>query len=415
MTHPLTRSQERMLIGILAAVQFVHIIDLMIVIPLGPDFALALGIPLNRLGWVGGAYTLAASLAGLVAAVYLDRFDRRNALLFCLSGLTVMTGLCAFAWDFYSLVTIRFVAGLFGGPCTAICFAVVADCIPSERRGTAMGRVMAAFSMASILGVPFGLELARLYDWHAPFVATAAATFAVLAFTWRVMPSLTGHLAVGARVKSLHALRHLLLHPLHLMVFAYASLAMFAAFLLIPHLASFVQFNLGLPREELGWLYMAGGLGSFTVLQVAGKILNTVSPSKVAAVGTCVLVTVCYAGMIHLPHLLPPIAIYVLFMSSMSVRGVCNNTLASGVPAPHQRAGFLALMNCISQTFAALGAFVSATMLHEGANRALIGFDRAAWLAIAVSLTVPPMMWLVERHVRRRDHATQLIPPPGSA
>lgn len=405
---------EGMLLLILSAVQFVHIVDLMMVIPLGPDFAAALDIPLHRLGWIGGSYTLAASLAGIVAAVYLDRYDRKRMLLVCLSGLCVFTALGAAAWDFSSLVAIRFVTGLFGGPCTAICFAMIADAVPPARRGSAMGKVMGAFSIASIIGVPFGLELAHRYTWHMPFLATALLAALVLLGAWRWMPSMTGHLVAGARVKSFAVLKGLVMHKLHWQVFAFGSVSMFAAFLLIPHMASFVQFNLGLPRDELGWLYMAGGAASFVVLQVAGKILNRVDASKLAVFSTAVLIGTCYWGMIDVSHLLTPMLIYVLFMGSMSVRGVCNNTLASKIPSPQQRAGFLALHNCISQMFAALGAFVSTLLLTEAPDKSLIGFDNAAWLAIATSLFVPALMWWVERHVRLRDKATQLIPPAGS-
>lgn len=414
MTQAVRHPREGLLLFILSAVQFVHIVDLMMVIPLGPDFAAALDIPLDRLGWVGGSYTLAASLVGVLAAVYLDRYDRRRLLLVCLAGLCVTTALGAVAWSFTSLVAIRFITGMFGGPCTALCFAVIADAVPHERRGSAMGKVMTAFSMASIFGVPFGLELAHRYTWHTPFLATAAMTALVFILAWFGMPAMTGHLRAGARVKSFTALKALLIHKLHLQVFLLGSISMFAAFLLIPHLATFVQFNLGLPRDELGFLYMAGGAASFAVLQVAGRILNRVDASKVAFWGMLVLVATCYAGMIHTPAYLPPLAIYVLFMASMSVRGVCANTLASKIPAPQQRAGFLALMNCISQLFAAIGAFVSTAMLHEAADQSLVGLDRAAWLAIGASLLVPPMMWWVERHVRLRQKALQFVPPPGA-
>lgn len=414
MSQARRQPSEGMILFILSAVQFVHIIDLMMVIPLGPDFAQALAIPLDRLGWVGGSYTLAASLAGIVAAVTLDNYDRKKVLMIALAGLAFMTGMGALAWDFYSLVTIRFITGLFGGPCTAICFAIIADCIPPARRGSAMGKVMAAFSLASVFGVPFGLELAHLFDWRAPFYATALATACVFTLAWYGMPSLTGHLTAGARVKGLAALRVLLQNRIHWLVFAYSSIAMFAAFLLIPHLASFVQFNLGLPRDELGFLYMAGGVGSFVVLQVAGRILNRVDASKVAFVGMWVLLGTCYFGMIQMPALLSPLAIYVLFMASMSVRGVCGNTLASKIPAPNQRAGFLALMNCISQLFAALGAFISTALLHEAADKSLQGFDKAAWLAIGATLAVPPLMWWVERSVRLREKARPLLTAPES-
>lgn len=414
MIQAVRQLSEARLLFILSAVQFIHIVDLMMVIPLGPDFATALDIPLDQLGWIGGAYTFAASLVGVFAAVYLDHYDRRRLLLFCLGGLTVMTAVGALAWDFYSLVAIRFVTGIFGGPCTAICFAVIADCVPDKRRGSAMGKVMTAFSLASILGVPFGLEMAHYYDWRAPFIATAIVSVAVFISAWRWMPSLTGHMGAEARVSSFIALQRLLFNRVHILVFTFTSMTMYAAFLLIPHLATFVQFNLGLPRDELGWLYMAGGAASFVVLRIGGKILNHLEASKVAFCGMLVLVGTCYTGMIYSPALLSPLAIYVLFMASMSLRGVCSNTLASKIPAPQQRAGFLALMNCISQMFAAFGAFTSVILLQEAVDKSLIGFDHVAYLAIGVSVLVPPLMWWVEHHVRLREQAARLIPSPES-
>ena len=55
---------ERAIVFLVGAVQFVNILDFMMVMPLGPDFSRALGIPTSHLGYIGGAYTAAASVAG---------------------------------------------------------------------------------------------------------------------------------------------------------------------------------------------------------------------------------------------------------------------------------------------------------------------------------------------------------------
>src|SRR5687767_8538309 len=111
-----TPVSERKIIALLAAVQFVNILDFMMVMPLGPDFAVALGIPTSRLGLVGGSYTAAAALAGAVGALFLDRFDRRRALAVAMLGLVIGTATGALARDLPSLVGARVLAGLFGGP-----------------------------------------------------------------------------------------------------------------------------------------------------------------------------------------------------------------------------------------------------------------------------------------------------------
>src|SRR5699024_5894872 len=72
---PMQRStSERAVVLLVAMVQFVNILDFMMVMPMGPDFAAALGIPLSRLGLIGGSYTFAAMVSGLAGSLFLDRF-----------------------------------------------------------------------------------------------------------------------------------------------------------------------------------------------------------------------------------------------------------------------------------------------------------------------------------------------------
>src|SRR6185369_10529728 len=107
---------ERLIVFLVGAVQFVNILDFMMVMPLGPDFARALGIHTSNLGIVGGSYTAAAAIAGLVGALFLDRFDRRKALAVAMLGLVTGTAAGGFAVDLRSLVAARVLAGAFGGP-----------------------------------------------------------------------------------------------------------------------------------------------------------------------------------------------------------------------------------------------------------------------------------------------------------
>src|SRR6202171_4223700 len=129
---------------LVAAVQFVNILDFVMVMPMGPDFAAALGIPSSRLGLIGGSYTAAAAASGLAGSLFLDRFDRRPALGVAMLGLVFGTALGGFATGMSSLMAARLIAGLFGGPATSLSFSIIADTVPAERRGKAMGVVMGA-------------------------------------------------------------------------------------------------------------------------------------------------------------------------------------------------------------------------------------------------------------------------------
>src|SRR5205814_5794289 len=134
--------------------------DFVMVIPLGPDFARGLGIPTSRLGLIGTSYTGAAAVAGLLGTLFLERFDRRNALAVAMLGLMSATAAGGLARNFGMLMAARVMAGAFGGPATSIGMAILTDVIPPERRGKALGQVMGAFAAASVLGVPMGMQLA---------------------------------------------------------------------------------------------------------------------------------------------------------------------------------------------------------------------------------------------------------------
>ncbi|MES2856533.1 MAG: MFS transporter, partial [Bdellovibrionota bacterium] len=105
----------RILLAALAAIQFVHVLDFIILMPLGPQLMLELGIGPASFGLVVSTYNIAAAIAGLAGALILDRFDRKSAMLWSFAGLTAATFLCGFAPSFGFLLAARFAAGVFGG------------------------------------------------------------------------------------------------------------------------------------------------------------------------------------------------------------------------------------------------------------------------------------------------------------
>src|SRR5262245_17445148 len=72
---------EWLLLLVLAAVQFTHMVDFLIVMPLGPVYIREMGLSPGQFGAVVAAYTVSAGLANLTVARFLDRFGRKAALL----------------------------------------------------------------------------------------------------------------------------------------------------------------------------------------------------------------------------------------------------------------------------------------------------------------------------------------------
>ncbi len=381
---------EQGLVWIVGAVQFANILDFMMVMPLGPDFSRALGIPTSQLGVIGGTYTAAAALAGLLGMWWLERFDRRKALVLSMLGLAAGTAAGAFATDLPTLVMARALAGFWGGPATSLSMSMIADGVPPERRGRAMGAVMGAFAAASVLGVPAGLELSRQGGWRLPFFAVAVLVLVLAAAAWRVLPSMRGHLIHGAiKVDP----RALLSRRAPLLALAVTGLLMASSFTLVPNIASYVQGNMGFPREDLGLMYLLGGSISFFATRLAGRAADHLGLAQVSTAGALLFAAVVASGFFVDPSPLPVPALFVGVFLSMGLRNVPYNTLMTLVPGPRERATFLSLQSAAQHLAASAGAFASSRMLSELPNHRLMGMGKVAVFSMGLTALSLPFLW----------------------
>lgn len=95
--YTLDAARERRLLWLLALTQFTIIMDFMIMMPLGPQIMAAFQITPAAFAGAVSAYSWCSGLSGLLAATYIDRFDRRRLLL-TIYALFVLANLaCALA------------------------------------------------------------------------------------------------------------------------------------------------------------------------------------------------------------------------------------------------------------------------------------------------------------------------------
>ena len=116
----LSPKRELMLLSTLAGIQFSHVVDFMIMMPLGPQLRDLFLLSDAQFGFIVSAYTLAAGVSGLFAATYIDRFDRKKLLLalYALFGLSTVG--CALSVSYNWMIVARIAAGAFGGVLSAL-------------------------------------------------------------------------------------------------------------------------------------------------------------------------------------------------------------------------------------------------------------------------------------------------------
>jgi predicted MFS family arabinose efflux permease len=412
--------KESLILALLAGVQFVNILDFMMVMPLGPMFAAGLGMPLSRVPVVAASYTIAAGISGFLGAFFLDRFDRKPALLTCLVGLSVGTALGGFAPNVPMLLAARVIAGAFGGPATSLSLAIVSDTVPAERRGVAIGKVMTAFSVASVFGVPTGLYLAALGGYRLPFFAVGALGAAIAFGVAFVLPSFRGHLAplevdmtampVANEASGGNVYREApkrpapptfrsLARPRVFGGLGLVALVCIAAFVLIPSIASYLTANLHVPPKRLGVLYMFGGLASFGGTLLGGRLVDRLGAGIVGGVATATVATAVVLGFYENPPILPPWGIFVVFMLGNSFRNVSLSTVQSKIPAAFERARYGSLQSCVQHLASGFAGLLAAKILTENENHELVGIPTVATVSIALSVVVVPWMFFLARAV----------------
>ncbi len=405
-------SRQWGIVLLVAALQFVNILDFVIVMPIGPRLAQALDFPSSHLPWMNGSYTATASLMGLLGALFLDRFDRRKAVGVAVAGLVIGTALCGFANSFTTLLIARSLAGAFGGPATSLCFAIIADTIPSHVRGKAMGTVMGAFSVASVFGVPSGLWMAEHFGWRAPFFTVAALGAVVLVVSIFLLPPLRSHL--GAPRRTIPDIISLVKERNVQLSFLMTAIVMSAGFVLIPNIASYLQFNLGVPESHIKFAYLFGGIASFFATQLGGRLVDRFGSFRVGTAGTLLVICVIFF-FFYLPR--ESLASWLVFASfggfmlAQGFRNVSYNTLTTKVPDPARRATFQSLQSAVQHAATSVAAFSSGLMLTEIARtplatdlpgrppRQLVGMMTVAMVSMCMSLLIPLLLFIVEKRV----------------
>jgi len=391
----LDAAQEKSLLRSLSGIQFSHILDVMIIMPLAPMLMRTFDLTAVQFGLLVSAYTFMGAISSIIAAMVIDRFDRRRVMLGFFAAFIVATLLCAVSPTYHLLLFARGLSGVFGGVLGSLVHVYIADCFPYEHRGRATGKITAAFSVATVLGVPVSLLLVNhsILGWRAPFIVVSSLATIFLWMAYRSIPSIPTRITDHRWSKTLVPMKQVLSHANHWRAFAYMFLMMMGGFTVIPYITLYSTLNLHFSETLLPVLYLSGGAFTFFTSQWIGRLADKHGKAHVFRI-TAVLAMLPILAMTNVTDIpwwgvLCITTPFFIFVSGRFVPGMAIITSAS---IPHLRGTFMGINSAVQSIGSSISTLVAGFIITINSQGMLEHYNIVGYIACVAILAT---LWLV--------------------
>ena len=383
------QKKEIWLIVLLASINFTHILDFMIMMPLGNYLMPFFDITPREFSFLVGAYPITAFFSGFAAAFFVDKHDRKKVLVFAYIGFLIGTLACGTSTTYGLLLASRILTGLFGGLIGAQVLSIVADLFGYERRGAAMGAVMSSFAIASTIGVPLALYLANLFSWHAPFIFVVGLGVVIVFLVIKYIPNMDSHIQEKDDSKHrFHVLLNVLQSREQSLALVFSALVMMGHFLIIPFINPYLEFNKHYSRDITPLIYFFGGIASFGAAIFLGRFSDKVGKLKVFSWAVFISFGMVWI-ITNLPSLLP-FSIVLLFFAIWFVvatgRAVTAQAMISNVVSQEQRGSFMTFNSSVQQLGTGIASLIAGFIVTKDSAGKLYRYEWVGYISIVVLL-----------------------------
>ena len=391
---------QKVVLAILAFLQFTVILDFMIISPLGAIVMPSLHISPQQFGLAVSSYAFSAGVSGFLAAGFADRFDRKKLLLFFYCGFMLGTLMCGLATTYPLLLLARIITGLFGGGIGSVVFAITTDLFPLEMRGRVMGVLSTAFAASQVFGLPAGLYLTSHWDWHAPFLAIIAVGVPAGVMIMLFMQPVVAHIALQQEHSALRHLINTITEPRYLLAFLLVMLLPTGGYMLMPFGTAYIVNNVGLTFTMLPLIYLVTGISTVFVGPLVGKASDSFGKFPMFCIGTIVTIIMVpiWTNIGHVP-LAAVIVLNVILFAGIFSRMIPSQALISAIPEPAKRGAFNAVSASLQQFAGGVSAAVAGALIVQRPDGSLAHFDWVGYVVVTISLVALILMYRVHKQV----------------
>jgi multidrug resistance protein len=280
---------------VLMITAFVDMVGLLMVLPLLPFYAKALGAGGLVVGVLVSSFAIAQLVSAPIWGRFSDRYGRRPALLVGLGASAVAYVIFGFADSLWLLFLSRLVQGAGGGTVSVI-QAYVADATRPQDRAKSLGWLSAATNAGVALGPLLG-SLAAGAGRAAPGLVAAALCVVNMGFAWRFLVETrdtSGARTPGVRGRSREALVHVVTHagePSSRLIWIYAiGMGAFQGANAV--LALYLAARFGVTQHTIGFFYAyIGVISVITRAGILGWAVDRYGEARLSRLGCTLLAT----------------------------------------------------------------------------------------------------------------------------
>ncbi|GIQ57123.1 MFS transporter [Flavobacterium collinsii] len=400
-------TNQKIIIAILALLQFTVILDFIVISPLGDILMKTLDMTTANFGFTVSAYAFSAGISGLLAAGFADKFDRKKLLIFFYTGFIIGTIFCALSTSYTMLLLARIVTGLFGGVIGSVSLAIVTDLFIIHQRGRVMGVIQMAYAASQILGVPLGLYCANHWGWHSSFLMIAVLGLIILLAIFTQMPAITKHLELQSDKSPFLHLWHTLSNKSYQLGFTAIALLSVGGFMLQPFGSAFLVNNLGISQLDLPMVFFLTGLSVLFIMPIVGKLSDKVNKFWLFTAGSVlsIIMIIIYTNLTPVPLWQIVVLTMIMFMGIMS-RMIPATTLNTAIPEMKDRGAYMSITSSMQQIAGGISAVCAGFIVHQKTKTApLENYDILGYVIAVITLLTIFLIWRVNKLVQSKDTA----------
>ena len=336
--------------------------QVILIAPIFPRIREQLGMAEGALGTLVAVDAVMLGTMALIAGPISDRIGRRRILLVGTGLMSLALALHGFAFDYFSLLVLRALAGAAGGFLSGAAVAYIGDYFPYHRRGWATGWVMTGMAFGHIIGIPAGTVLAAQFGFRVAYLMFGATMLATFVLVWRRVPQpdvqrAAEPLTVAGAVRGYTAM---LRQPAIVAAVAVFAMTFLGNSLFVIYMPTWLEADIGASPTQVASLFLVGGIANVLTGPWAGRLSDRIGRKVVIITASLGLALTVFSVPYLVRSYLAALVFFCLVMMLFAARvGPFQALLTQLVPG-ERRGALMSLTVGIGQLGFALGGMLAA-------------------------------------------------------